>query len=109
VREGVLHRLTDQPIRGGFGERAPAFQLSLDGRHVVAQFLLPGGATPASVRVVDLDVAASYRVTDLGSGAVHEASGEQLAWRGIPLDDEKGRLSSWLLLIEPTATTTSED
>ncbi len=108
VRDGVLRRLTDQPIRGGFGERAPAFQLSLNGRHVVAQYLLPGGTTPASVRVVDLDAAATYRVTDLGTGAAHEASGEQLAGRGVPVENEGGRLSSWLLLIEPTAPTASD-
>lgn len=94
VREGALHRLTDQPRRGGLGERAPAFQLSSGDRQVIAQFVLPGGAAPVAVRP-DLDPAREYRVTDLASGA-ELALGPD----GIPLDDKNGTVTSWLLLVE---------
>ena len=49
VRDGSLRRLTEQPRRGGQGERRPAMQLSLGDRHLVAQYVLPGGATPTAV------------------------------------------------------------
>lgn len=94
VRDGALRRLTGQPLRGTAGERAPAFQLSLDGRHVVGQYVLAGGAPPAAVRP-HLDPARRYRVTDLASGA-ESALGDG----GIPLDDKNGTVTSWLLLVE---------
>ncbi|MGX5679761.1 alpha-galactosidase [Schumannella luteola] len=94
VRDGELRRLSGQPQRGGFGERAPALQLSSGDRHVVAQYVLPGGSTPAVVRP-ELDPARDYRVTDL-------ATGTELALGpdGIPLDDKNGTVTSWLLLVE---------
>ncbi len=94
VRTGTVHRLTAQPQRGGFGERAPAFQLSGEGRHVVAQFVLEGGQTPAAVHPV-LDTARAYRATDLATGAELP-----LGERGIPLDDRAGVVTSWLILVE---------
>jgi alpha-galactosidase len=94
VRDGALRRLTGQPLRGTAGERAPAFQLSLDGRHVVGQYVLAGGTAPAAVHP-RLNPARQYRVTDLASGA-ESALGDG----GIPLDDKNGTVTSWLLLVE---------
>ncbi|MGA8117622.1 MAG: alpha-galactosidase, partial [Actinocatenispora sp.] len=47
VRGGVLRRLTGQPLRYGRGERVPAFQLSLDDRHLLAAFVLGPDSGPA--------------------------------------------------------------
>ncbi len=94
VRDGKIHRLTDQPQRGGFGERAPAFQLSSGGSHVITQFVLDGGQTPAAVHPV-LDPTREYRATDLATGAELP-----LGERGIPLDDRGGAVTSWLILVE---------
>ena len=109
VRDGVLRRLTDQPIRGGFGERVPAFQLSREPRHLVAAFRLPGGVTPRSIRATDLDPTMSYLVRDLATGTEATMSGEELLWTGIPIDDAGGRLTSWLSLIEPAPQTPVKD
>lgn len=119
VRDGHLIRLTDQPLRGGFGERAPAFQLSRGDRHLVLQVVLDGGATPDAV-VVDVGPG-SWRATDLLTGDVVTSgpatpfsgvsSGHSggLAWftgdsgahtLSIPLDDRNKTVTSWLLLVE---------
>ena len=95
VREGQLRRLTDQPQRGGVGERAPALQLSSGDRHVFAQYVLPGGATPAFARPL-LDVG-QWTVSDLTTGDSLDLTAD-----GIPLDDRGGTVTSWLLLIERT-------
>lgn len=109
VRDGVLQRLTDQPRRGGFGERVPAFQLSTAERQLVATFRLPGGASPSSIRATDLDPTISYLVRDLATGSETTMSGEQLMESGIPLDDAGGRLSSWLHLLETAPQTPVKD
>lgn len=89
VRDGNLHRLTAQPLRAGEGERAPAFELVLGERSIVAAFVLPGGTAPDALSTVGVGA----RVTDLATGAT---------WMR---DDTLVRLpagpSSWLFLIEP--------
>ncbi len=109
VRDGVLRALTAQPIRGGFGERVPAFQLSAGPRHVVAAFRLPGGTTPPRVPAIELDPRGDYVVSNLATGNPVTMSGEDLLWRGIPLDDSGGRLSSWMFLIEPATADSASD
>ncbi len=95
VREGQLTRLTDAPQRNGLGERAPALQLSSGDRHVVAQYVLPGGTTPTHVQPALAD--RSVRVTNLLTGAELP-----LTDSGIPLDDDQGAITSWLFLVERT-------
>jgi alpha-galactosidase len=102
VRDGVLRRLTEQPLRGGFGERVPAFQLTLGDRHVIAAFRLAGGETPPALHPRGLRAAGSYRVTDLTTGVASVLSGDELDARGLPIAaSESGRTSSWLFLLEP--------
>lgn len=105
VRHGELRRLTGQPLRGGLGERAPAFQLSSGDRHVVLQVVLDGGATPAAVHA-ELP-AGSWRVTDLITGDLRFSGassrfsgGSELSILTIPLDARESAETSWLLLIE---------
>lgn len=97
VRDGVLRPLTASPERGGFGERAPALQLSAGDRHLVQAFVLPGGSRPEVVRPV-LDPDADYVVTDLATGTATAATGAELA-AGIPLEGAPS-VTSWLLLVE---------
>ena len=97
VRDGVLHRLTAQPLRAGGGERSPAFQLSLGDRHMLFAFRLSGSSTPVSLAPKGLDPAGSYRVTDLELGSESILSGSELM-SGTSLADA-GR-SSWLVLID---------
>jgi len=109
VRDGVLLPLTPPPERGGFGERVPSYQLSVAAeptasgdRHVVATFVLDGGARPSSVTPSGLDPIANYSVTDLATGVEQSMAGRQLHERGLPLDGSPG-VTSWLHLIERTA------
>ncbi|MCY7412467.1 MAG: hypothetical protein LH471_05450, partial [Salinibacterium sp.] len=121
VRDGVLLALTPPPERGGFGERAPSYQLSVAAgptvagartavgdriaggdQHVVATFVLEGGARPDSVTVRGLDGSVNYSVTDLATGVERLVSGAELIKRGIPLDGSP-RVTSWLQLIQRTA------
>jgi len=104
VRDGVLLPLSAPPERGGYGERSPSFQLSTpDGRHVVAAFVLEGGARPQSVAPRALNNDVSYRVTDLATGRADRVTGSEITSRGIPLTGAPS-VTSWLLLIEPTTT-----
>jgi alpha-galactosidase len=101
VRTGELVRLTGQPLRGGFGERAPAFQLSAGDRHVVLQVVLDGGVTPDSV-VAEVGPGA-WTATNLITG---EALATEAVWGAgleIPLDDRGRSRTSWLILVEPAA------
>jgi alpha-galactosidase len=103
VRDGVLHRLTDVPLRDG--ERWPAFQLSLDGRHFVAAFRLDGATGTGTTRPAGIDSALTYTVTNVTTGAVSTIPGAVLSEGGIDLglggsDDAE---SSWLYLIETVA------
>ncbi|MCY7413103.1 MAG: alpha-galactosidase [Salinibacterium sp.] len=121
VRDGVLLALTPPPERGGFGERAPSYQLSVAAvptvagartavgdrtaggdQHVVATFVLEGGTRPDSVTVRGLDGSVNYSVTDLATGVERLVSGAELIKRGIPLDGSP-RVTSWLQLIQQTA------
>ncbi|MEQ1736051.1 MAG: alpha-galactosidase [Rhodoglobus sp.] len=95
VRDGQLRRLTEQPRRGGLGERCPAMQLSLGKRHVVAQFVLEGGSAPAAV-AAHADDGTQWRVTDLSTGDAVALTAD-----GIPLDSRDGTVTSWLFLLEP--------
>lgn len=106
VRDGQLVRLTDQPLRGGSGQRAPAFQLSRGDRHLVLQVVLDGGVTPAAV-VAEVGPG-SWRATDLLTGAVlasepgiRVSADSDAHALSIPLDDRGGAVTSWLLLVEP--------
>lgn len=112
VRDGVLQPLTASPVRGGWGERAPAMQLDHpDGSAIVAAFELDdfltggaaaaGGQRPATVHPRGLNESARYTVTDLATGAEHESSGGELLETGIPLEGAAG-VTSWLLRLTPT-------
>ncbi|MFC0678778.1 alpha-galactosidase [Lysobacter korlensis] len=101
VRDGVLTRLTGQPLRVGRGERSPAFQLTLDDRRLLAAFRLEGGRTPDRLRFDGLHPDVQYRVTDLATGDSRPLSGAELSGDGVTVDDRGGRVSSWLLLAEP--------
>ncbi len=100
VRDGVLRTLTPSPVRGGFGERAPVFQLSAGEAHVVLAIVLDGGARPDHVTPQALDTDRRYRVTDLATGAGHEASGDELLESGIPLSGASS-VTSWMLHLAP--------
>lgn len=89
VRDGVLHRLTPQPLREGAGERVPAFQLVLGDRSVVAVFVLAGGEAPGYIQ----PIGAAATVTDLATG-----ESVDLDAAGIPL---AAGPTSWLFLVEP--------
>jgi len=102
VRDGVLVTLTPPPERGGGGERTPSFQLTRDDdRHIVACFVLDGGARPATVAPRGLEVSQNYLVTELATGSATAMSGRELTEGGIPLTGAPV-VTSWLLLIEPT-------
>jgi alpha-galactosidase len=97
VRDGELHRLTAQPLRGGAGERVPSFQLSADDHHVVVGVVLPGGTTPPMQRVTGLDPERMYAVTDMDAGAeATPVAGHELLRDGMPL---RPGAASWLLLL----------
>lgn len=103
VRDGVLQPLTPTPERGGFGERAPAAQLSAPGdRHVLAAFVLDGAPRPAAIVPRGLDAATRYTVTDLATGAAATAMGADLLEHGTPLTGAAA-VTSWLLLVTPAA------
>ncbi|MCU1437060.1 MAG: glycoside hydrolase clan [Naasia sp.] len=96
VRAGVLRRLTDPPLRGGRGERVPAFQLDAGDAHLYAAFALDEGAAAPTARFRGLDPARHYRVEDLTAGAGTRAMpGIQLMREGLPTSSTA---SSWLLL-----------
>jgi alpha-galactosidase len=113
VRTGVFLPLTAPPLRGGLGERAPIAQLiaptgrlaagdlAAGDRHLLAAFVLPGGARPDAVRPQRLSAGRSYRVTDLGSGTSRVVAAAELA-DGIALDGPDG-VTSWLLVLDPMA------
>jgi alpha-galactosidase len=103
VRDGALSRLTEQPLRGGRGERTPVFQLTLESRSVLAAFRLEGGRTPESLRFDRLEKNSRYTVTDLVSGEQRSFTGAELTGSGVPVHDDGGAASSWLLLAEPAA------
>lgn len=103
VRDGVLRRLTAQPLRGGRGERRPALQLSApDGsRHVVAAFALPGAQADGDRIVLrGLDAGASYRVADAFGGEPTVTGGAELMREGLAAPAAAGRMSSRLLLVD---------
>lgn len=104
VRDGVLRPLTESPIRGGLGERAPALQLTDEGSdvHVVGQFVLSGGTRPAAVRPHGLSPRRTYAVTDLASGETSMAAGAALMDDGVPLNG-RDTVRSWLIRIASTA------
>lgn len=99
VRDGVLRPLTETSIRGGFGERSPAIQLSAGDRHVILALTLAGGERRDVVRPLALDAGRRYRVTDLDSGTQTEAIGAALAADGIALAGDAG-VTSWLLALD---------
>ena len=100
MRDGLLRRLTAQPLRDGRGERCPAFQLSLDDRHIVAGFQLSGGVAPKALLPVGVDAERRYTVTDLATGAPAELTGAELLTGGVPVSDAGGTVSSWMILID---------
>ncbi|MET0590809.1 MAG: alpha-galactosidase, partial [Naasia sp.] len=69
LREGVLRRLTGQPLRRGAGERCPAFQVDSAAGHLLAAFALDGGASAPPLAFTGLIAGATYEVRDLGSDA----------------------------------------
>lgn len=98
VRNGVLRRLTAQPLRDGRGERFPVFQLSDGDRHIVAAFRLPEGVATPSIEPAALESGRQYRVTDLATGSISAMQGPVV----YPLRDDPD-VSSWMILIEPTS------
>ncbi len=103
VRDGVLLPLTAPPERGGFGERAPSYQLSGPGdRHVVATFVLDSGVRPASATAQGLERSTTYSVTNLATDVSHRVSGAELSDSGVALEGAAD-VTSWLHLIEPIA------
>lgn len=103
VRLGELRRLTGQPQRAGRGERAPAFQLSSGGRHLVAQFRLDGADGPVVARPADVDPAVRYRVTDPFGGPSTEVDGAAVLRDGLSFEDRPGRFASGFRMLEPVA------
>jgi alpha-galactosidase len=101
VRDGVLHRLTPQPLRRGRGERTPAFQLSADDRHLVAAFGSPGSTGEACIRPRGLIAGRRYRLRDPFTGSESTHSGAELTDGGIPVPARTGLLSSLFVLLEP--------
>ncbi len=101
VRDGVLQPMTESPVRGGWGDRAPSIQLDHpDGRMLIAAFVLEGGTKPFSVRPRGLEPDTIYRIVDLADGDTRRISGAEMLDDGlVPLGS--GDLSSWLLLITP--------
>lgn len=100
VRKGVLHRLTGQPERGGYGVRAPGFQLSAADSHAVFAFRLGGTEGEAVVHPSGLDPARRYRVRDPFAASERIATGSELARSGIRVPD-RTEPSSVLVLIDP--------
>lgn len=103
VREGILRRLSGQPLRHGRGERRPAFQLSSrDGsRHLVAVFSLPGADDEvARIRPRALEAERSYRVSDPFGAAATISTGAELSAAGIVVPESAGRLTSRFVLID---------
>ena len=102
VRDGVLLPLTDPPIRGGLGERAPALQLvdEATDSHIVAQFVLGGGERPPVVtpRLLRDDV--TYTVTDLATGESGASTGADLLDSGVTIGGRPS-IRSWLVHIAP--------
>ena len=101
VRDGVLQPMTESPVRGGWGDRAPSIQIDHpDGRMLIAAFVLEGGTKPFSVRPRGLEPDTIYRIVDLADGDTRRISGAEMLDDGlVPLGS--GDLSSWLLLITP--------
>lgn len=99
VRDGVIHRLTDTPLRHGRGERAPAFQMGAGDRHLVLGFALDGATERRIARPTALRPDATYRATDLSPGAKagRVATGAQMMDDGFQFD---GKLSC-AIMIEP--------
>jgi alpha-galactosidase len=100
VRDGVMRRLTAQPLRGGQGERTPAFQLSLSSRHAVVAFQLEGSSGVGTVMPAALEPNLLHSVTDLDTGSVRHATGAELMSDGLTVPARIGRLSSAAYLIE---------
>ncbi|ACQ78395.1 glycoside hydrolase clan GH-D [Beutenbergia cavernae DSM 12333] len=96
VRSGSLRRLSEQPVRGRRGERAPAFQLVAADRHAVFAFRLDGAEDLAPVHPVDIDDSRDYRVTDVDSGDGFVRSGAELRRSGLS-PAESRRSALWLL------------
>ncbi|QGN32748.1 alpha-galactosidase [Microlunatus sp. Gsoil 973] len=104
VRDGVLHRLTGQPLRRGRGERTPAFQLSADDHHLLAAFGLPGSTGQTFVRPRGLAADRRYQLFDPFTGTRSTHSSAELADNGIPVPARTGLLSSVFVLLEPSDT-----
>ncbi|RAP75269.1 alpha-galactosidase [Paenibacillus montanisoli] len=74
VRSGDLFRLTAQPVRGGLGDCWSAFQYSMHAsdEHLVFVFRLPGSEEERTIRLLELDAEATYRVSEM-AGADRDA------------------------------------
>jgi alpha-galactosidase len=101
VKHGIFYRLTDQPRRDGSGDRWSAFQFRLpdDSASLLFVFRLPGGEASRAIRLLDLDPARMYQVSDFDGESLGSYSGQTLMSDGLTFDDvpEEG---SALLKIE---------
>lgn len=100
VRAGDLQRLTGTPLRSGGGERAPGFQLSLNDRHLLFGFALPGADASFSLKPVGLLPDRMYRLTNLS----FEASGEvpaRLGWEWLSGGIGDIETPSYIGVLEP--------
>lgn len=100
VRNGVMYRLTEQPLRDGRGDRWAGFQYAMPdgGEHLVAIFRLPGGAPYRALCLKHLQPDRRYTLSWIDSGQETQASGAELMANGVQCDDLPEEGSALLLV-----------
>jgi alpha-galactosidase len=100
VKQGLLFRLTDQPNRGGDGERWCGFQYSMtDGsEHLMFVFRLPGADPKRLLVLKHLDEDRDYTVEWLGLNREEQVTGRELMQRGIEFSglEEESSVLIWM-------------
>lgn len=87
VRNGDLRRLTETPLRNGGGAQEPAFQLSLDDRHLILAFALAPAANGLAIRPTALYPNIHYRLRNLdfeAAEATEPRTGAAWMSEGLP-------------------------
>jgi alpha-galactosidase len=100
VGQAELHRLTEQPLRDGRGERWAAFQYRQPdgGEHLLAVFRLHGGEERRTIRLVGLEADRLYTIIWLGGEREQQANGAELMQQGLLFTDLQEEGSALMLV-----------
>ncbi|MBN2046351.1 MAG: alpha-galactosidase [Anaerolineaceae bacterium] len=100
VKEADLYRLTQQPLRGGGGDRWAGFQYSLpdQSEHLVFVFRLPGAEPDRVIRLQNLQADRLYAVDGLEGEWGFQQSGASLMRDGLRFNQLEEEDSALLLI-----------